>query len=173
MVKVIHNNAEAVQAPEYAPIRENEQFLLALGITADHIAALPMIVKTGTAFLLLEVRTHEMLAQLRPAADSLQLLSEQYNLAGCCIFCRPTGQEPDALARMVTFSLVPETEPDIQAACALACYLYDIAMIKKNDMVILQVDAPPGAGPVRLVVHLQLYQGKIVALQPGPSGEVQ
>ncbi len=89
-------------APEYAPVKENEQVLLSLGITADHIAALPMIVHTGAAFLLLEVKTREILQSLQPALESIRLLSEQYNLSGYFIFYRHTGNQADAVVRILS-----------------------------------------------------------------------
>lgn len=163
-----------LQAPEYSPVKENEQVLLSLGITADHIAALPMIVSTGTVFLLLEVRNNEILQSLQPVPDNMRLLSDQYNLSGYCIFCRNTGKQADATARAFT---APSHEPaagsDIPAAGALACYLYDIAMIKKDKMVILQGYFPGSPALTRIVVHLHLHDGKIFSLQPGIMEPIQ
>ncbi|WP_315817372.1 hypothetical protein [Paraflavitalea speifideaquila] len=84
----ISNQMEPVvlPAPAYAPVKENEQVLLALGITVNHIAALPIIVRTGVCFLLLEVRNYEVLQSLHPAPENMRLLSDEYELAGFCIF---------------------------------------------------------------------------------------
>lgn len=156
-----------LHAPEYAPVKENEQVLWSLGITPDHIAALPMIVNTGTAFLMLEVRNKEVLQSLRPVAIPMRLLSEQYGLAGYCIFCRHTGGQADATACIFTFSAhEPASLYQVPAAGALACYLYDIAMIKKEEMVISQGYCPKPDAMTRLVVHLHLQEGKIFSLQP-------
>lgn len=163
-----------LHAPEYSPVKENEQVLLALGITADHIAALPMIVNTGEAFLLLEVRNPEILQSLRPVSDSIRLLADQYSLAGYCVFCRRDGKQADATAR--TFPVLsPDTTavPGVPAAGALACYLYDIAMIKKESMVIFHDFPPQSPATARIVVHLHTQQGKIHSLEPGVLEPVQ
>ncbi|NII27241.1 PhzF family phenazine biosynthesis protein [Pseudoflavitalea sp. X16] len=156
-----------LQAPEYAPVKENEQVLWSLGITPDHIAALPMIVNTGTAFLVLEVRNKEVLQSLRPVAIPLRLLLEQYGLAGYCVFCRHTGGQADATACIFTASpQEPASLYQVPAAGALACYLYDIVMIKKEEMVISLGYCPRPDVMTRLVVHLHLQEGKIFSLQP-------
>lgn len=163
-----------LHAPEYSPVKENEQVLLSLGITADHIAALPMIVNTGDAFLLLEVRTPEVLQALHPVPDSIRLLADQYSLSGYCIFCRYDGKQADATARTFLASSPDETTgPGIQAAGALACYLYDIAMIKKEMMVIFHDFPPQSPATTRIVVHLHTEQGKIHSLEPGTLEPVQ
>lgn len=155
-----------LQAPEYAPVKENEQVLWSLGITPDHIAALPMIVNTGTAFLVLEVRNKEVLPSLRPVTIPIRLLSEQYSLAGYCIFCRHTGGPAEATACIFTASPhEPASHYLIPAAGALACYLYDIAMIKKEEMVVSLGNCPKPDAITRLVVHLHVQEGKIFSLQ--------
>lgn len=162
------NEPGILPAPEYAPVKENEQVLLSLGITADHIAALPMIVQTGAAFLLLEVKTREILESLHPAPESIRLLTSQYSLSGYCIFHRHAGEEADAVARILTLLAdEPQAEPQALAAGALACYLYDIAMIKKDEMVIIHAYSPESPAPGRLAVHLHLQEGKISSLQTG------
>jgi|GEM_PF-1178309 len=160
-------------APEYAPVKENEQVLLSLGITADHIAALPMIVHTGAAFLLLEVKTREVLQSLQPAVESIRLLSDQYSLSGYCIFYRHTGNQADAVARFLTVPNGPAMEHQASAAGALGCYLYDIAMIKKDEMVILPANSAesPTSGP--MAVHLHIQEGKIFSLQTGITAPIQ
>lgn len=159
--------------PEYAPVKENEQVLLALGITADHIAALPMIVNTGAVFLLLEVRKPEILQSLRPVAATMELLADQYNLAGFCVFFRQDGKQADAIARTFpVFAAGQEAAPGVPAAGALACYLYDIAMIKKETMILLH-DFPHAPATARIVVRLHTQQGKIVSLEPENLEPVQ
>lgn len=160
------NEGAVLQAPEYTPVKENEQVLWSLGITPDHIAALPIIVYTGTAFLVLEVRNKEVLGSLRPVADSMRVLSDQYGLAGYCIFCRHTGEQADATA--CTFT-PPRQESAaryyVPAAGALACYLYDIAMVKKEEMIIFQGYFPDPKAVTRIAVHLHVHEGRIYSLQ--------
>ncbi len=161
-------------APEYAPVKENEQVLLSLGITADHIAALPMIVHTGAAFLLLEVRNREILQSLHPALDNIRLLSEQYSLSGYCIFYRHTGNQADAVVRILTaLPDEPAKGHHASAAGALACYLYDIAMIKKEEMVIIHAHSSESTSTGRMAVHLHIQEGKIFSLQTGVIAPVQ
>ena len=163
-----------LHAPEYAPIKENEQVLLSLGITADHIAALPIIVHTDDVFLLLEVRTGDILQSLRPIPALIRVLSDQYHLAGYCIFCRNVGKQADATARLFTaFSWEPAGDPGSRAAGALACYLYDIAMVKKDVMVILHDPSPDSPVTGRITVHLHIHEGKIVSLQSGMMEPVE
>lgn len=173
-MEISNSNEDVVlQAPEYAPVKENEQVLLSLGITADHIAALPIIVNTGPVFLLLELRNKEMLHTLHPVRENMRLLAQQYNLSGYCLFSRFAGRQADAIARTFVFSDQPALVAGSLAAGALACYLYDIAMIKKIDMVILHTDSPGSPVPGRITVHLRIQEGKIVALQPGTPEPVQ
>ena len=163
-----------LHAPEYSPIRENEQVLLSLGINPDHIAALPMIVNTGDAFLLLEVRNSVILQSLQPEPDSVRLLTEQYHLSGYCIFSRDVPEQADATTRMIASHLDEPVEiPREAAAGALGCYLYDIAMIKKEDMVVLQGFFLSPPIPTRIHVHLELHDGKIVGLHTGIITPVQ
>ncbi|MDF2189512.1 hypothetical protein [Paraflavitalea sp. CAU 1676] len=157
--------------PVYAPVKENEQVLLSLGITADHIAALPMIVESGAAFLVLELRNADHFRLLQPVPETVSLLAQQYGLAGYCIFCRNTDHAADAFIRY--FGVIPEatanSHPALPAS-ALTCYLYDIAMIKKDEMSIYissaDTDNRPGAIE-HVQVRLVLKDGKIKAVQPG------
>lgn len=159
-------------APEYAPVKENEQVLLSLGITADHIAALPMIVRTGGIFLLLEVRNTDVLQSLHPLPDHIRLLSDQYRLSGYCLFCRNAGNQADAIARLLP-DISQEAAVHITAAAgALACYLYDIAMIKKDEMVIVY-DYSTELPASRLAVHLDTRDGKICSLHTAIIEPVQ
>jgi PhzF family phenazine biosynthesis protein len=151
--------SNTAQAPQYMPVKENEQVLLALGISADHIAALPMIVNTGDSFLLLEMRNREALEALQPDTNGMRLLAKQYGLCCYCVFIR--GQkDTDAIARVVDTRLEPAPGSSAgMAAGALACYLYDIAMVKQENMVIRQT--PAAAGPSLIQVRLALSNGKI------------
>jgi predicted PhzF superfamily epimerase YddE/YHI9 len=156
-----------LRAPEYAPVKENEQVLLSLGITADHIAALPIIVHTGAFFLLLEVRNLDVLQALHPVPENISLLSDLYQLSGFCIFCRDMVKTAAATARIFTrFSGDAEPGPIIPAAGALACYLYDIAMIKKEEMTIFQVSASGAIALEQITILLHIQDGKIHSLQP-------
>jgi predicted PhzF superfamily epimerase YddE/YHI9 len=169
-----HREHPVLYAPEYAPVKENEQVLLSLGINADHIAALPMIVNTGEAFLLLEVRNSEVLQSLRSEPELMRLLSEQYGLSAYCLFSRDIGEQADATTSMFTFRKDGPDEVSRElAAGALACYLYDIAMIKKENMVILQGVFVSPPAPTRIHIHLQLSEGKILSLQPGVVVPIQ
>lgn len=153
--------------PEYAPIKENEQVLLSLGITADHIAALPLIVKTGQPYILLEVKSQEILAGLHLVPEHQHFLQEQYALAGYCIFYRDKSRAADAHARIFLLDPSLPAAPGMEAASALACYLYDIAMVKKSEMTILQTASPDRSMPARISVQLHIRDGKILSLDTG------
>ena len=161
--------SNSVHAPEYAPVKENEQVLLGLGITADHIAALPMIVNTGNAFLLLEVRNEEVLQKLQPEMNDLRFLAQHYGLSGYCIFIREKeGIEATALMFGTLPDMAAEASGNLGAG-ALACYLYDIAMIKKELMVIRE-GFPVSPQEVRILqIRLVLNKGKIESWQPESS----
>lgn len=154
--------SNSVHAPEYAPVKENEMVLMSLGLNADHIAALPMIVNTGDAFLLLEVKKAEVLKSLQPEANNMRHLSDQYGLSGFCIFLQG-GENADASCRI--FMPLPGGSPDEGtrklAAGALACYLYDIAMIKKDLIVVKQGFYSKPPNPMTVHVKLTLLDGKI------------
>jgi len=158
--------SNAVHAPEYAPVKENEQALMSLGITADHIAALPMVVNTGNAFLLLELRNSSVLRKLQPDVSSLQALAAQYQLSGYCIFVRENdGADATAYLLGTRSDMAAEASGHLGAG-ALACYLYDIAMIKKERMVIRQFFPVSPEAMQTLSVRLVLSGGKIQAWQP-------
>lgn len=161
--------SNSVHAPEYAPVKENEQVLAGMGITADHIAALPMIVNTGNAFLLLEARNEEVLQKLQPEMSGLRRLAQQYGLSGYCIFIREK-EGTDATALM--FGTLPDMAEEASGnlgAGALACYLYDIAMIKK-ELMIIREGFPVSPQQIRILqIRLLLDQGKIQSWQPEPG----
>lgn len=168
--------------PAYTPIKENEQVLLSFGITADHIAALPLIVQSGPAFLVLEIRSEEVLPLLRPVAPAMELLAAQYHLAGFCLFYRNNGQDDDVVVRL--FPGIVEKyragrgrkkgaewevhDPIHHSAAALVCYLYDIAMIKKEVMRLrIKGQTEQAFGPdVPVAVRLHLHDGKIRGIFP-------
>lgn len=163
--------------PTYTPVRENEQVLLSLGITADHIAALPLIVQNGSpAFLVLEVRSEEVLPLVQPVSSVMQLLAAQYQLAGYCLFYRHEGKNDDVVA--MPYVLTPEDEmPDVDpsavltthtstlATAALACYLYDIAMIKTEVQRLRLLDKKGTHGDA-VTARLHVHEGKIQGVSP-------
>lgn len=168
--------------PAYTPIKENEQVLLSFGITADHIAALPLIVQSGPAFLVLEIRSEEVLPLLRPVAPAMELLAAQYHLAGFCLFYRNNGQDDEVEVRLFPgireqrgagrgLKKEPEWEihdPIHHCAAAMVCYLYDIAMIKKEVMR-LHIKGQPeqtSRPDIPVAVRLQLRDGKIRGIFP-------
>lgn len=155
--------------PEYLPVKENEQVLLSLGITADHIAALPIIVQTGGNYLVQEVRNPDVLQALRPAPETMQLLAAQYGLAGFCVFCRNGGTKGDAILRYLSAMPDDPLPNHLAPTCALACYLYDIAMIKRDALTIDYWTSATPAGlarPEPMVVHLVIREGKIATVDP-------
>lgn len=164
--------------PVYSPVRENEQVLLSLGITADHIAALPMIVQNGApAFMVLELRSEEVLPLLQPESSVMQMLAAQYQLSGYCLFYRHEGRNEEVVA--LPYPMQPQEElpgtdhgdtvvtmnTPVLATAALACYLFDIAMIKKEVMRLQLLDAPMGTSDT-VAARLHVQEGKIQGVSP-------
>jgi predicted PhzF superfamily epimerase YddE/YHI9 len=157
--------SSAIQAPEYTPVKENEQVLLALGLTADHIAALPMIVNTGANFLLLEARNQDALNAVKPDNAAISLLTQQHDLLCYCVFIR-AEHKIDAVMHIIDTGRNGQPHSsEVMAAGALACYLYDIAMIKKENLVIRLFDIT-GADTSTIAIRLELNNGKIQSWQP-------
>jgi predicted PhzF superfamily epimerase YddE/YHI9 len=155
----------AIQAPQYTPIKENEQLLQALGLTADHIAALPMVVNTGQNFLLLEVRNQDALNAVKPDKAAINLLTQQHDLLCYCVFIRAENKT-DAVMHIIDTGRGGQPHAaEVMAATALACYLYDIAMIKKENMAVQLFDVA-GADTATIAIHLGLNKGKIQSWQP-------
>jgi predicted PhzF superfamily epimerase YddE/YHI9 len=155
----------ATQAPQYTPIKENEQLLLALGLTADHIAALPMIVNTGQNVLLLEVRNQDALDAVKPDNAAISLLTEQHDLLCYCVFIR-AEDKIDAILHIIDTGTGGQPHAaEVMAAGALACYLYDIAMVKKENVIIQLMDVA-SAESATIAIHLGLNNGKIQSWQP-------
>lgn len=170
---IVAGETTMLPPPAYTPVRENEQVLLSLGITADNIAALPLIVQNGAAaFLVLEVRSEEVVPMLQPVMSVMQMLAAQYQLAGYCVFYRRQGSREEVVALPYTLPL-PDDMPTadhaefvltlatpVLATAALACYLYDIAMIKKEVMHLHLIDPATGTDDA-LSARLHVQEGKI------------
>ncbi|WP_276481956.1 hypothetical protein [Paraflavitalea pollutisoli] len=175
---LVAGDTTVLPPPAYTPVRENEQVLLSLGITADHIAALPLIVQNGAAaFLVLEIRSEEVLPLLQPVSSVMHMLAVQYQLAGYCLFYRHQGSRDEVVALPYTLPLADEmptadhaevaltiATPAL-ATAALACYLYDIAMIKKEVVHLHLIDQAAGAEDA-VSARLHVQDGKIQGVSP-------
>ncbi|MBC7886257.1 MAG: PhzF family phenazine biosynthesis protein [Ferruginibacter sp.] len=162
-------------APIYTPVKNDmEKILLSLQLqTGDLIdEAAPMVVNTGNSFLLVGLKTQWTLKNLQPDPDLIAAISEQYGLIGYYVFTGETviaGR--DASCRMFApFYGIPEESATGMAAGPLACYLYDLLKIEKNQFLIEQGYFMKTPSPSLVIVNLFLEGKKIINLMAGGKG---
>ena len=162
-------------APAYTPVKDKmDDILLSLQLQAGDLLdeAEPMVVNTGNSFLLIGLKDIRTLKNLRPDPDLVARISEHYGLIGYYVFTRATmlpGR--DASSRMFgPFYGIPEESATGMAAGPLACYLYDMLDLKKEQYHIEQGWFMEQPAPSLIFVDLHLEAGAITGLMAGGKG---
>ena len=148
------------------------QVLDSLGISSDELipGLPPLLVNTGNSFVIVPISTNFTLRNIKPNLEAVAEISKELDLIGFYLFSLETI-ERDATTRMFApFYGINEEAATGMAAGPLACYLYDIAKVKKTSFLIEQgyfMDPPSGS---LIEVELQVEENRILSLFSGGVG---
>ncbi|MGB1239436.1 MAG: PhzF family phenazine biosynthesis protein [Pseudomonadales bacterium] len=160
-------------APTYST-PEPADFAAILGLNAAQLLGEPWIVNTGNSFLLIEVNSPESLAAVQPDLETIEQLSECYDLIGFYVFTRHSNVPGrDASTRMFAprYGITEEAATGM-AAGPLACLLFDKLGIDSPTLQIEQGYAMIPTSPSCITVELALENGEIQSLLAGGLARV-
>lgn len=192
MLKSIHSSKETIDgnrniemqgdwafmeqlAPTYANVQSKETLILqSLGLTkTDLMPQAPIcLANTGNSFIIVPVKSQEVLKNIRPQANLINQVSEVFDLIGYYVFTTDgTETNYDASTRMFAprYGIAEEAGTGM-AAGPLACYLFDHLHIKKIDFNIQQGKYMTMPSPSLIRVNLKVDNGKITSLMAGGQG---
>jgi PhzF family phenazine biosynthesis protein len=164
------------KSPKYKePVSEYPKILKSLGITSDNLLSSPIsIVNTGNSFLMVPLRSNDILKNLRPNLKLIEEVSDELDLIGYYPFTLETFvSSHDASTRMFgPRYAIPEEAGTGMAAGPLASYLYDKLGTQKQHMLIEQGWCMSPSSPSIIEVDLEIYSGKIQRIMAGGKGIV-
>lgn len=154
----------------------SQRVLQSLGLSPADLLddQVPLVVNTGNSFMLVPVRSAELVRWAVPNLAEIERISERLNLVGYYLFSHDT-QNPgrDAGARMFAPAYgIPEEAATGMAAGPLACYLYDSLKLRKTTLLIEQGHWMKPSSPSLLTARLRLEKGLITGLLVGGSARV-
>jgi PhzF family phenazine biosynthesis protein len=163
------------KAPEYRSVeKQEEQILKSLGLTkSDVLKDAPIsLVNTGNSFIIVAVKSADILKNIKPNYALISKISDELNLIGYYVFCTETSSPlRDATARMFAPRYgIEEESATGMAAGPLACYLFDVFGIRKDRMLIEQGWFMGQPSPSLIIVDLSLDNGKITKIMAGGKG---
>lgn len=163
------------KAPRYIDIQGREEAILkSLHLTKnDLLENAPIsIINTGNSFALIPVANPEILKNIKPDHDSINQISEEFDLIGYYVFCKQTDNgERDAETRMFGPRYGIEEEAGTgMAAGPLAFYLYDKLNLKKERILIQQGRFMKKPSPSLIIVDLIIENGKVEKIMAGGKG---
>ena len=163
------------KAPVYRNVdKQEEQILQSLGLTkSDVLQDAPIsLVNTGNSFVIVPVKSVEILKNLKPNHALISQLSDELDLIGFYVFCREASSPTrDATTRMFAPRYgIEEESATGMAAGPLACYLFDILGIRKERMLIEQGWFMGQPSPSLIIADLSLDNGKITKIMAGGKG---
>jgi PhzF family phenazine biosynthesis protein len=163
------------KAPEYRSVeKQEEQILKSLGLTkSDVLKDAPIsLVNTGNSFVIVAVKSADILKNIKPNYALISKISDELNLIGYYVFCTETSSPlRDATARMFAPRYgIEEESATGMAAGPLACYLFDVFGIRKDRMLIEQGWFMGQPSPSLIIVDLSLDNGKITKIMAGGKG---
>ncbi|MFD1140173.1 PhzF family phenazine biosynthesis protein [Larkinella insperata] len=154
----------------------NLRILQSLGLTPSDLLddQLPLVVNTGNSFMLVPVRSAEIVQWAVPNQAEIERVSERLDLVGYYLFSPDTRKpDRDAGARMFAPAYgINEEAATGMAAGPLACYLYDALKLRKTTFLIEQGHLMQPPSPSLLTARLQTEQGLITGLLVGGSAQV-
>ncbi len=163
---------EYVDAPGFAAGVSVARILASLGLKAGDLAAPPCVAGTGNRFLLVHVKSEEMLARLAPHMGEIGDVSAALGTIGYYVFATTDG-EFAATARMFAPHYgIDEEAATGMAAGPLACYLYDRVGLGRSTLHIRQGAFMLTPSPSRITVELALEQGHITGLFAGGTARL-
>ncbi|WP_088329375.1 PhzF family phenazine biosynthesis protein [Lacimicrobium sp. SS2-24] len=162
-------------APRYQALSHSDDVVLqSLGLSPAQVDMKPVIVNTGNGFLLIGVNTLDDLNGVTPDMNTIEALSEAYDLIGFYVFSRQTNLPGrDASARMFAprYGITEESATGM-AAGPLACLLHDHLQHKPVNLSIEQGYAMRPSSPSCINVQLDVEKDTIVSLKAGGVGRV-
>ncbi len=175
-IKIVGDLAFMEQlAPKYVDVNEKENMILkSLGLTKNELMSNAPIklVNTGNSFILIPVKSEEVLKAITPNFDLISEISEMFDLIGFYVFSKETKESNyDATSRMFgpRYGILEEAGTGM-AAGPLSCYLFDILKIEKDSFKIQQGKFMNEPSPSLIVVNLRVENGKIINLMAGGKG---
>jgi len=176
-IKLIDNLAFMEQlAPRYIDVSHQEvEILESLGLKkTDLIPDAPIkLVNTGNSFILVPVKSVKILQNINPDLSLIEGISEEFDLIGYYVFSNEVN-ESDAISRMFAPRYdIPEESGTGMAAGPLACYLYDVLNIKKENFYIQQGHHMKEPSPSLIIVDLLIENGAIKNLMAGGKGALK
>jgi PhzF family phenazine biosynthesis protein len=163
------------KAPVYTNVdKHEEQILRSLGLTkSDVLQDAPiLLVNTGNSFVIVPVKSAEILKNIKPDHTLISQISDELDLIGFYVFCTETSS-PDREATTRMFAPrygIEEESATGMAAGPLACYLFDILGRRKERMLIEQGWFMEQPSPSLIIVDLSLDNGKISKVMAGGKG---
>ncbi|MDB2606612.1 PhzF family phenazine biosynthesis protein [Zobellia sp.] len=164
--------------PKYADVSHKKSSILkSLGLNTNDLLpnASIQIVNTGNSFILVPVKSKEILKSIAPSLKLINEISEEFNLIGYYVFSMDIENgKYDATSRMFApYYGIEEEAATGMAAGPLASYLYDVLKIKQQSFRIQQGKYMKTPSPSLIVVNLQILEGKIKSLMAGGVGLLQ
>lgn len=162
-------------APNYVDVSHKENIILkSLGLKKnDLITNAPIqLVNTGNSFILVPVKSYEILKNIIPDFNLINEVSEEFDLIGYYVFSTDTDNpDNDVTSRMFgpRYGILEEAGTGM-AAGPLGCYLFDILKIKKKRFYIQQGKYMKEPSPSLIIVDLQIENGEIKGLMAGGKG---
>ncbi|WP_010518607.1 PhzF family phenazine biosynthesis protein [Croceivirga radicis] len=159
-------------APKYVNVDQKESIILkSLGLKkTDLMPNAPIqLVNTGNSFILVPVKSNEILKNIIPDFDLITKISDEFDLIGYYVFSTKT--EHDATSRMFgpRYGILEESGTGM-AAGPLGCYLFDILKLKKSSFHIQQGKYMKEPSPSLIIVNLRIDNGEIKDLMAGGKG---
>ncbi|CAM4321504.1 PhzF family phenazine biosynthesis protein [Zobellia roscoffensis] len=165
-------------APKYADVSHKESAILkSLGLNkVDLLANAPIqLVNTGNSFILIPVKSKDILKSIVPDLDLITEVSKEFDLIGYYVFSTDMESTAyDATSRMFAPSYGIEEEAGTgMAAGPLASYIFDVLKKKQNSFKIQQGKYMKIPSPSLILVNLQIEKDEIMGLMAGGVGLLQ
>ena len=165
-------------APKYLDVSHKESDILkSLGLSkTDLLLNAPIqLVNTGNSFILIPVKSKEILNSIVPDLNLITEVSKEFDLIGYYVFSTDMESTAyDATSRMFAPSYGIEEEAGTgMAAGPLASYLFDVLKMEQSSFKIQQGKYMKVPSPSLIVVNLQIEKEEIMGLMAGGVGLLQ
>ncbi|MGS0528147.1 PhzF family phenazine biosynthesis protein [Zobellia nedashkovskayae] len=165
-------------APKYLDVSHKESDILkSLGLSkTDLLLNAPIqLVNTGNSFILIPVKSKEILKSIVPDLNLITEVSKEFDLIGYYVFSTDMESTAyDATSRMFAPSYGIEEEAGTgMAAGPLASYLFDVLKMEQSSFKIQQGKYMKVPSPSLIVVNLQIEKDEIMGLMAGGVGLLQ
>lgn len=153
-----------------------DEVLTSVGLATDDIdeKSSPVLVNTGNSFIVIGVKSGEVLQSLTPNFDVIEQISEKLDLIGYYIFTTDkNATDKDATTRMFAPRYgIEEESATGMAAGPLACVLYDFLGCDNTEFQIEQGKFMHVPSVSLIHVDLAIKDNKISGLMAGGRGQL-